>query len=127
MPTKREIAWPDYPCNSCGFVRSWEIRRCVNQGGHETFLFVCAACGTRTQHFVPKTAVKAAGLQPEDIDPTRARHTCEVCGSEGAESHHWAPWAIFGDEANRWPQSYLCPKCHTRWHELVTPQLAGKQ
>jgi hypothetical protein len=121
-----EIAWPDYPCSSCGFLRSWEVRRCVNQAGHETFVFVCSACSTRTQHFVSKRAVAAAGIEPENIEPTRPRHTCQVCGAEGAENHHWAPSFIFGEEAERWPQSFLCVSCHTRWHNLVTPQMGSK-
>jgi hypothetical protein len=120
-----EIAWPDYACSSCGFLRSWEVRRCVNQAGQETFVFVCSACGTRTRHFVPKRAVAAVGIEPEDIEPTGLRHTCEVCGAEGAESHHWAPSFIFGDEADRWPRSFLCVPCHVRWHSLVTPQMGS--
>jgi len=117
--------YPDYPCKKCGWVRHWEVRRCINQGGHETYLFVCSACGQRTQHFISKAEVEAAGLEPEDIEPSRPRHKCEVCGTDGAEIHHWAPWFLFGDEANRWPQSFLCPACHKRWHDIVTPNANG--
>jgi hypothetical protein len=38
------------------------------------------------------------------------------------ENHHWAPQSLFPD-AHRWPQSWLCRKCHNRWHQLVTPWL----
>lgn len=49
---------------------------------------------------------------------------CAVCGSRGAERHHWAPKAIFGtNECEQWPKDYLCKKCHDKWHKLVTPQL----
>ena len=43
------------------------------------------------------------------------QYLCSRCGSEGAQNHHWAPEAIFNDH-NEWPQSYLCLKCHIRWH-----------
>jgi len=122
---KKPFEWPDYPCKKCEFEKQWEVRRCVNQGGHETYLFVCGHCGERTTHFVSKSAVVAEGLKPDDIEPRRPRHKCEVCGADGAENHHWAPWFIFDSEANSWPQSFLCPSCHKRWHDLVTPNANG--
>ena len=48
---------------------------------------------------------------------------CAVCGSRDVEDHHWAPRAIFGEEAEKWPHDKLCGNCHDRWHLLVTPQL----
>ena len=55
------------------------------------------------------------------IETEWKRPSCEVCGTEGAENHHWAPSALFGSESERWPQSYLCQPCHARWHQVVTP------
>ena len=52
-------------------------------------------------------------------DYTHTRPPCVVCGARGTEEHHWAPRAIFGDEAYMWPTSWLCPACHTRWHQTV--------
>lgn len=75
---------------------------------------------------MPKRLVAALEIDVEEIEPRRPRHKCAVCGADGAENHHWAPFHIFGDEADKWPQSYLCPSCHKRWHDLVTP-LAGKR
>ena len=50
---------------------------------------------------------------------------CEVCGAIGdSQEHHWAPWFLFGPEAERWPTSWLCQPCHTRWHQVVTPNMA---
>lgn len=48
---------------------------------------------------------------------------CARCGQRGAELHHWSPRAIFGDDADSWPQDYLCKGCHDEWHQRVTPQL----
>lgn len=121
-----QLIWRDEPCKACGQI-DWEIRKCINGGGHSTYLFVCAHCGTRTQHFVSAKVVRAAGLEPREIRPARPRPACQVCGQQGAEQHHWAPWALFGAEAAAWPQSYLCRSCHDRWHQLVTPQISAQQ
>lgn len=115
--------WPEYSCKKCK-NKNWEVRRCINQGGHETFLYVCESCGERTTHFIRKKLVKSAGIQAKDIEPKRARHKCEVCGSAGAEKHHWAPCALFGNEAEKWPKSYLCTSCHRKWHDVVTPNIS---
>ena len=48
------------------------------------------------------------------------------CARRGAEEHHWAPRAIFGEEAAKtWPTDFLCKPCHDEWHRKVTPQLVG--
>ena len=77
-----------------------------------------------TQLYEKKSVALAAGrlrvIQPRVVEKPQ----CEVCGAKGAERHHWAPWALFGDEAERWPQSMLCVPCHLRWHQIVTPSLS---
>lgn len=123
----KAIKWPDYNCNRCGTDDRWEICRCINAGGHVTHLFVCGSCGERTTHFVPNKDVIAAGIAVGEIEPVEPHHKCEVCGAKGAENHHWAPWALFGSEAQSWPQSYLCPRCHKRWHDTVTPTISTQR
>ena len=118
-----EIVWPEYACKACGMTGTWGIARCRNQGGAVQHLFVCA-CGHRTTHFISKKAIAASGIEPIEIEPTRPRHRCEVCSSEGAELHHWAPFHLFGIQSDRWPTSYLCPPCHKRWHDIVTPEMS---
>lgn len=44
---------------------------------------------------------------------------CVRCGSRGAEYHHWAPKAVFGNAADLWPGDYLCQRCHDNWHDSV--------
>jgi hypothetical protein len=53
---------------------------------------------------------------------------CEVCGTIGAEYHHWLPQAFADVVENHsaWPGSYLCLPCHRLWHDTVTPYLFGK-
>ncbi|MBU2052495.1 hypothetical protein KKH13_04800 [Patescibacteria group bacterium] len=49
---------------------------------------------------------------------------CEVCGSvDNIEYHHCAPRHLFGDDADKWPISRLCRKCHIKWHQIVTPKM----
>ena len=60
--------------------------------------------------------------------PSRtAGKACEVCGStQSVHEHHWAPFHLFGAEAAKWPTSFLCQPCHSRWHSVVTPRM-GKR
>lgn len=44
---------------------------------------------------------------------------CARCGARGTQLHHWAPKELFED-AEAWPQSYLCRKHHQEWHATVT-------
>lgn len=114
---------PTRPCWKCGETR-WGIRKLVNQAGKTMYPYVCEACGLQTQRYVSHSEAKRLGQEPEHINARFPRPQCEVCKTEGAELHHWAPYAIFGDEASRWPTSYLCPACHDRWHRLVGPAAA---
>lgn len=119
----KSFEWPDYPCPKCGW-KSWEVVKCKNQGGSIQYLYMCN-CGHRTMHYIPKKVVEAAGIEVREVEPRQPRPKCEVCGADGAENHHWAPFHIFGGECDKWPQSFLCPPCHKRWHDLVTPNANG--
>lgn len=124
---RKPFEWPDYPCPSCNLEKQWMVRSCVNAGGQHTCLFVCGHCDHRTTHFVSVKSVREAGIEPESIEPREKRGICAVCKREGAENHHWAPYALFGEESNKWPQSYLCQSCHSRWHRIVTPNASQKE
>ena len=39
------------------------------------------------------------------------------------EQHHWAPYHLFGQDADNWPTGWLCKSCHTEWHRIVTPNM----
>lgn len=51
---------------------------------------------------------------------------CARCKANGTQLHHWAPKALFED-AETWPQDYLCKKCHDRWHLTLTIPLKTLQ
>src|SRR5579885_519981 len=125
MPQK-PFEWPDYACPKGELEQQLVVRRCINAGGQSTCLFVCGHCGHRTQHFVSVKSVKRAGLESLDIEATTPLPACAVCGVRGAERHHWAPSALFGNESERWPTSFLCQRCHSRWHQKVTPRIRCK-
>lgn len=55
---------------------------------------------------------------------------CDACGEvTSVQEHHWAPRHLFGDECESWPKGWLCQPCHTRWHQVVTPNMShgGRQ
>jgi hypothetical protein len=56
--------------------------------------------------------------------------TCEVCGAEDVEVHHWLPKEWVGaTEADRWPVGDLCRPCHAKWHraaELAAARLTAR-
>lgn len=82
---------------------------------------VCPECRTQTgpiSHF----AVERLGLSPNDLPLIAdyrgglgrcARRGCEM---EAVEDHHFAPRAVFGDEADEWPRALLCREHHAEWH-----------
>ncbi|GLT24033.1 hypothetical protein GCM10007933_35040 [Zoogloea oryzae] len=122
-----EIDWPTKPCKHCHAVRHWGIRRYINLGGSQQFVVVCEWCGARTNQYIKAKVIRALNLIVPETLPDRPRHRCVVCNADGAENHHWAPQALFGSEADRWPQSYLCPRCHKRWHDIVTPGISARR
>jgi Zn finger protein HypA/HybF involved in hydrogenase expression len=117
----KTFEWPDYACDKCGLEKQWLVGRAKNSGGHIVCVFFCGHCGHRTTHFVDCKSVTDAGEYIADIKTEWELKECSVCHELGAENHHWAPFALFGEESELWPQSYLCPKCHARWHRIVTP------
>jgi hypothetical protein len=56
---------------------------------------------------------------PTGADYRSNNPPCARCGAIGTEEHHWAPKAFFED-AEEWPKSYLCKKCHDLWHLTLT-------
>lgn len=100
---------------------STEYVRIRIANGTEQIRRRCRACeetfGTSYRHNRFQPGVVEA--MPVIEDWTRTRPPCVVCGTHGTEEHHWAPRALFGDEAHIWPTSWLCPACHTRWHQTI--------
>jgi hypothetical protein len=108
------------PCHYCG-CESWAWFRQVIATGARRTVPVCTTCGHMGE------SVKGSIVNPETLPQLedRTSGTCEHCGASGTERHHWAPWHLFSD-ADRWPTSELCRKCHREWHRTVTPNMAKR-
>lgn len=127
MKTKMANCW------ACKSTTEFQLHVEVFINGSENFVWVCSKCRIRNpghdQGMYIKAELVRQHLDDEEIAslprilPT-FYNRCSRCGNRGAESHHWAPTGIFGsEEASKWPQDYLCKRCHDEWHRLVTPQL----
>src|SRR3990167_10649997 len=51
------------------------------------------------------------------------RDLCEHCGKRRhCEVHHYAPRALFGNDADQWPTGWLCvgdDGCPELWHRVI--------
>lgn len=118
-------------CRRCRKETAATLHMFIRENGTTAFAYYCG-CGLinpfgTKRTFIPNAEVESnltddeiADLQFK-VNPPAQR--CARCGNRGAELHHWAPRALFGDECNNWPQDYLCSECHAAWHKVVTPQL----
>lgn len=80
---------------------------------------LCHGCG-HVSGAISKSALATVLIAECDLPVLRDHRDgtpCERCGDiDGVELHHWAPRAVFDDEADDWPTSFLCPRCHNVWH-----------
>jgi hypothetical protein len=88
----------------------------------------CFACKRRpTTDFLAHRSVRDVAELPiawDNIDEQR-KEPCATCHRLAVvEYHHWAPSHLFGEEADYWPGSMLCRRCHERWHRIVTPLMS---
>lgn len=128
-------------CSRCKRVKSIKVRRQIAANGAVQVGWYCLDCdrfATPSSPFLAHNLVNewisSGRLKCSSINdiPLIADHrsgvNCQVCGSNGAEFHHWLPQAfaeVVGN-FNQWPTGYLCKDCHDTWHELVTPYLPGR-
>lgn len=132
------------PC-LCGST-AFTIGRAETQTGKVIYPHVCTRCETvLASHQASKAEVEAFREkwgEPERVLTTTeqkiadgrdyhvsrtAGQSCEVCGSStDIHVHHWAPVHLFGPEAGKWPTSFLCQPCHSKWHRVVTPGMGRK-
>jgi hypothetical protein len=104
----------------------WAVRRVAN--GTLQVIWLCADCEYRSSS-IPHYVVMELGVKirelpiVEDYAGLYGRCVVRGCESDEVELNHFAPQAIFGQEADDWPTGYLCIKHHREWGERVTPQL----
>lgn len=114
-------------CCRCGGQHIRRVKNRIGNGSYQVF-DLCLACERNARGngiSLPHYQVEALDLIPLYQDYTKDSPVCEVCGSmEGTELHHFAPQHIFKTEAEKWPKSYLCKKCHDEWHIRIAAHFA---
>lgn len=131
---------------SCGSV-TFTIGQAETQVGRIIYPHVCVRCdavfATYQATKEEVAAYREKWGEPERVSTRTERKraegveyqvsrtagkACEVCGSTSSiHEHHWAPFHLFGDEAGKWPTSFLCQSCHARWHSVVTPGMGKRK
>ena len=109
-------------CHYCGhdqFTRG----RTIMSSGRQHLSERCNKCGRNFNGprypFVPKPEGVDMEQYPVSKNYLESARPCEVCGKVGTELHHWAPRAVFKDEADNWPTGWLCPEHHKEWSDRV--------
>lgn len=119
MPTART-------CVQCGSNKTQRVKNRIGNGGYQVF-DLCLACGENARGhavYLPHSKVGKLDLIPVHKDYAVQNQPCEVCGKrEGTELHHFAPRHIFED-AEQWPQAYLCKAHHDEWHIRMAAHFA---
>lgn len=95
--------------------------------GHRAVVETCEDCGEKIGGHIGNRRLRALGKTRNDIPlanaGTETHEICARCGSDqDVQLHHWAPKHLFND-ADRWPQDYLCHDCHHMWHKVTTPSM----
>lgn len=83
----------------------------------------CLNCRGRSGA-IPEPVYTEWGVPVSDLPiwtPPPTEITCVVKGCEtpGHEYHHFAPCAVFSDEASLWPYMPLCRPHHVEWHQRM--------
>ncbi len=92
------------------------VQRLIAVNGSTQLRGVCIRCHSIHRQSLSQDDCDHSEF-PVIADRTANAVPCERCGERGGtEQHHWAPQAVFGDEADDWPMAFLCRACHMEWH-----------
>lgn len=105
---------------TCGAKPHWGIGKLLCSSGQIKHPWYCRQCGKCSTIYEPNHPHLIYTYVFDD----RGDLCCEKCGMPGAEVHHWAPRHLFGDECEKWPVGYFCQPCHSKWHQIVTPNMS---
>jgi hypothetical protein len=119
-------------CIKCKKITRVHLVRNITASGTSQVYWRCEVCKQNaggSAKWLPHEPIETYGVDIDTIEVIKddRTETCEVCGTLGAEFHHWLPqylWDKFGEGAHKWPGGYLCHSCHERWHRTVTPGFA---
>lgn len=98
-------------------------RRIAGNGSYQV-VAVCSECGTASppisHPLVERTGVVISALQVvADLRGSLGRCSRRGCEREAIEDHHFAPRAVFQEEADEWPRALLCLEHHAEWHRRM--------
>ncbi len=102
-----------YRCNGVAILYSQETAASLKG------VWWCEAC--RACAFGGNSFTRLTENQKLTVPRLPAKHeTCWVCCKLAVlETHHLAPVAQFGDEADAWPVARVCHECHRRWEDRM--------
>ena len=108
------------------------LYRQINQSGAKVVVERCPSCrrAPDLKHaFLPKSSVEDWDNLPLFEDYAEQSEPCAVrgCTNIGTENHHIAPRSVFFEEAEDWPQFWLCIPHHRRWHDMTGLAIGGKR
>lgn len=118
-------------CKQCSANTEVVLVRTITGSGVSQVYWKCSACGKNaggSAQYIKHEKITTYGLEITSIliEKDYRQEKCQVCGTLGAEYHHWAPRHLFGDAADKWPTGWLCKKCHDEWHNKVTPNMCKR-
>jgi hypothetical protein len=121
----------DGPYGRCQHAADSELRALVASNGATQVRRYCLDCNQPVTDSISHALVLRQGQSIADLPihaDYRTSARCERCGTigTGVENHHWAPRHLFEDY-EQWPQSLLCPSCHEKWHQIVTPRMTERR
>lgn len=118
------------PCQRCKTETIQELSCAIKADQSKSFGWFCLTCKWWTEQkngagfWISKEAIEGFGVSLDSIRVVEIHDQprCAKCGKRGSQEHHWAPKHLFKD-ADDWPKDYLCEECHTKWHDVVTPNM----
>ena len=114
-------------CTRCNQKTYAKLVRMITHAGVSNVFWRCQVCklNVKSAAWIKHQSLIDYGVDIDtlEIDRDHREHGCVVCSQLGVENHHWSPRHLFGDEAERWPQDWLCKEHHDQWHNTVTPNM----
>jgi hypothetical protein len=97
--------------------------------GRVCVFVICIKCGRWKSPQLPWNLLRVPPQGIPLVWDQASSKTCQVadCMEIGAEWHHWAPRCLFGNDADNWPKSWLCPKHHAEWHRVTRTRAVMRQ
>jgi hypothetical protein len=97
------------------------------RNGVDRAMFLCMKCRCTRGPF-KRSHAELYDLPVLSDTDTFTGEPCSVqgCDRTDTERHHWAPRHLF-DDAEQWPQSYLCRGHHKSWHLTTRTHRPPKQ